>query len=60
MKDKNIVARIPYDVYIKLQFIANKMQISMPQLMSEILNNEFFLDAVDSMFEVIQKVPNKE
>ena len=60
MKDRNIVAKVPNDVYIKLHFIADKMEIPLPVLMGQILNNEFFLEAVDNMFEVISKVPDKK
>lgn len=52
---KNVVATLPYDTYIKLRFIADKMNITMPQLMGQILNNEFFLGAVDEMFQLISK-----
>lgn len=60
MKTKNIVASIPYDVYIQLDFIAKKMQVPLPSLMSKILNNEFFIDAVQDMFDMVSKVPEKE
>ncbi len=52
---KNVVATLPYDTYLKLRYIADTMHITMPQLMGQILNNDFFLQAVDSMFQMITK-----
>lgn len=60
MKTKNIVASIPYDVYIQLDFIAKKMDVPLPALMSKILNNEFFIDAVQDMFDMVSQVPEKK
>lgn len=53
MKSKNVVCSLPYDMYAKLKYIADMMQLSMPQLLNQILNQEVFIQAVDSMFTAV-------
>lgn len=60
MKTKNIVASVPYEVYIQLDYIAKRMQVPLPDLMGQILNNEFFINAVQEMFQMVAQVPEKK
>ncbi len=52
---KNVVATLPFDTYLKLKYVADKMGYTMPRLMGQILNNDFFLEAVDSMFNLVNQ-----
>lgn len=53
MKSKNVVCSLPYDMYVKLKYIADIMQITMPQLLNQIINQDVFINAVDSMFTAV-------
>lgn len=55
---KNLVAKVPYDTYLKLRFVADTMRMTLPDLMCRILNNEFFIKAVDEMFEMVSQTTN--
>lgn len=55
---KNLVAKVPYDTYVKLRFVADTMRITLPDLMGRILNNDFFVKAVNDMFEMVSQTTN--
>lgn len=57
---KNLVAKVPYDTYLKLKFVADTMRVTLPDLMGQILNNEFFIKAVNDMFDMVSKMPQKK
>lgn len=56
---KNVVAPLPVDIYAKLKFISEKMGITFPELMRNILDNDFFRCGVDDMFQMIATLPEK-
>lgn len=57
---KNITGTIKKSDYIKLQFISQKMNITLVELMTRILDNQVFSDSIETMFQMVLKLPDKK
>lgn len=57
---KNITGTIKKSDYIKLKFISQKMNITLVELMTRILDNQVFSDSIETMFQMVLKLPDKK